>query len=182
MAGQVHPYKNLVCKQRHLLGFPCKGRLWKSNTCCGLHKEPSNAPVQRDYTSPRRVCVCVCVCVCMCETKAGCGGCKSRFLLVGVGQKSVSFAKALRIVWGFCVLLRSNAHKNEHTHTYRYTLTKVCSENRKKWEHARAIAQVTDTFATNTHTHVCAGVYTHTHTHTHSTTFSRICDLLDWLK
>lgn len=61
MAGQVHPYKNLVCKQRHLLGFPCKGRLWKSNTCCGLHKEPSNAPVQRDYTSPRRVCVCVCV-------------------------------------------------------------------------------------------------------------------------
>lgn len=57
MVGQVHPYKNVACEQRHLLGFPHE-RLWKSHTCCGLHKGPSSAPVQCDCTSPLRICVC----------------------------------------------------------------------------------------------------------------------------
>lgn len=72
-------------------------------------KKLSNAPVQHDYTSPQCVCVSVCPCVSawwrVRRKKAGCGGCTGRFLLVGVGQKSVSSAKALCIVRGFCVLL-----------------------------------------------------------------------------
>lgn len=60
IVGQVHSYKNVACERRRLLGFPHERHLWKSHTCCGLHKEPSNAPVQRDCTSPASICVCVC--------------------------------------------------------------------------------------------------------------------------
>lgn len=110
MLEQVHCYKNVVCKLTHLWGYAHKHCLQKRNTCCGLHNKPSNAPVQPDYTSP--------VCVCVYETNVGCGGCKRRFLLAGVGQKSVSSAKAPCIVWDLCVILWGNAHKmTTHTDT-----------------------------------------------------------------
>lgn len=64
---------------------------------------------------------------CLCQRvrvrrKWGCSGSKNSFLLLGVGQKSVSFAKAHCIVWRFCVffcfffLIMRHAHRNKHTH------------------------------------------------------------------
>lgn len=96
-----------------LLGFLHESRLWKSNTGCGLHKEPSNAPVQHDYTSPQ----CVYICVCACETKAGCVWALSCWWEWDKNLFPLSKPSALSEA---SVFFHEAMHTKTNTHTYRY--------------------------------------------------------------
>lgn len=92
--GQVHPYKNAWRVNGDIYWlFPVNAAAGKPKLALVCTKSLQMLPYSV-ITLP----VGVCVCLSACETKAGCGGCKSSFLLVGVGQKSVSSAKALCIV------------------------------------------------------------------------------------
>lgn len=100
--------------------------------------------------------------------KRGAVEAKRRFLLVGVGQKSVSSAKALRIVRGFCVLSSSCVTHTEKKKERTHDTDAQSSENRKKsgstrgqWDRSQAL----------THTRL--------RRREHATTFSLICDLLN---
>lgn len=102
-AQQVQSHKIVVSTQRNLLVFPNECCSFKRAGCIEIQQmeRHDSPPPPRMHVSVRR----------HKGRKVGCGGSTSSFLLVGVGQKSVSSSKAHCIVWGFCVLLWSNGHK-----------------------------------------------------------------------
>ena len=148
----------MACKRRHLLGFPHERRLWKSHTCCGSHKEPSNAPLQHGYTSPQRVRVCACVCQCVIR-KWGAVGVRAVSCWWEWDKNLFPLPKPLALSEA-SVFFYEATHTQKRTHTH--TLTKVCSENRKKVGARKA----------NSTGHRHFGPQTHTDTHTH--TYARL--------